>query len=72
VKLYFVTVVLVDGCNREYAFSMTIPATSEQAAKDAAADIGFAINDSTNHMLKVRNSEIEVTNTGRIIPAGEQ
>ena len=70
-KLYFVTVVLVDGCNREYAFSMTIPATSEQAAKDAAIDIVFAINDSTNHMLKVRHSETQATDTGRRIPTGE-
>lgn len=70
-KLYFVTVVLVDGCNREYSFSMTIPSTSEKAAKSAAIGIGFEINDATDHMLKVRASETHATDTGRTIPQGE-
>ena len=70
-KLYFVTVVLIDGCNREYSFSMTIPSISENAAKKAAIGIGFEINDATGHLLKVRTSEINATDTGRTIPSGE-
>ncbi|ASR77417.1 hypothetical protein SEA_PARADIDDLES_187 [Streptomyces phage Paradiddles] len=65
-KLYFVSIVLVDEQRREYSFSMTIPATSREAAKAAVIGIGMEINEATGHKLKVSN-ESHATDTGRTI-----